>query len=708
MGLTLNSTGRKIINKYSTNEKYDYTIAIAGNPNVGKSTVFNALTGMHQHTGNWPGKTVENATGICKYKDKTIKLVDIPGTYSIMSNSEEEEIARNYICFGNPDATIIILDATCLQRNLNIVYQIMEITPKVIVCVNLLDEAKKKKIHIDLEQLEKILGVPVVGIVARKKKTLNNLLDKVLMIASNEIITSPNKIEYEEIIEDAINKINEPIKYTKNNYLKRWICLKLLDGDEKIIDEIKKNLKIKLDTQKIKKNLNEIKEDLNSNGIPNENIREKIITTIINRTEEVSNQIVTIQEDTYNDRDRKIDKILTSKKFGIPIMILFLALILWITIVGANYPSKALSNLFDFLKEKIIIFLEYIRLPIWIKSVLIDGIYTTVTWIVAVMLPPMAIFFPIFTLLEDLGYLPRIAFNLDKCFKKACSSGKQALTMCMGLGCNAAGVVGCRIIESPREKLISMITNSFMPCNGRFPFLITIATVFIGGYFTGIFSSIISAIVVLFVILLGIIMTLLISKILSKTILKGIPSSFVLELPPYRKPQIGKVIVRSIFDRTLFVLGRAVAVAIPAGIVIWVFSNINIAGTSILTYVANFLDPFAKLMGLDGYILTAFLLGLPANEIVLPIILMCYMQKGVLVNLEDLNSIGEILRQNGWTLLTGINVMIFTLLHFPCSTTLLSIKKESGKWKWTFLSFGLPTICGILLCILTNFIWNII
>ena len=324
------------------------------------------------------------------------------------------------------------------------------------------------------------------------------------------------------------------------------------------------------------------------------------------------------------------------------------------------------------------------------------------------MLPPMAIFFPLFTILEDLGYLPRLAFNLDKFFRKAGSSGKQALTMCMGFGCNAAGVTGCRIIDSPREKLIAVLTNAFVPCNGRFPFLITISTIFIGGLFAGKYSSIISTIVVLLVILLGIFMTILISKILSKTILKGVPSSFILELPPYRKPQIGKVLVHSIFDRTLFVLGRAILVAAPAGLVIWLFANISIGNISILTYIANFLEPFARIMGLDGYILTAFILGIPANEIVLPIILMCYMGSGTLVDLKNTMTIGQILIQNGWTLLTAINVMIFTLLHFPCTTTLITIKKETGNIKWSILGFLLPTICGVIICIITTAVWNLV
>ena len=453
-------------------------------------------------------------------------------------------------------------------------------------------------------------------------------------------------------------------------------------------------------------------------------VKDSDVSEIIKKSEEVVKKCCVFKNSNYNSRDRKIDKILTSKKFGIPIMLLFLGIIFWITIIGANYPSKILSNLFVYLGKKITFLLNYLHSPIWLTDLLINGVYQTLTWVISVMLPPMAIFFPLFTFLEDLGYLPRIAFNLDKCFKKCCTSGKQALTMCMGFGCNAAGVVGCRIISSPRERLIAILTNNFVPCNGRFPFLITISTIFIGSFFTGSFSSLISTLSVLLLILFGIYITLVISKLLSKTlstpiltcasgsiffttILKGIPSSFILELPPYRKPQIGKIVIRSIFDRTLFVLGRAIAVAAPTGLIIWIFANINFGNISILTYIANFLDPFAKLMGFDGYILAAFILGFPANEIVLPIILMSYLSTGTLVNLEDSISIGNILIQNGWTFITGINAMIFSLLHFPCSTTLITIKKETNSWKWTLLAFILPTVCGIVICISTNIIYKL-
>lgn len=608
-----------------------------GNPNVGKSTVFNNLTGMNQHTGNWTGKTVSNAAGTCTYLDKNFLLVDIPGTYSIISHSKEEEIASDFICSGISDATVVVVDATCLERNLNLVFQILDITDNVIVCVNLLDEAKKKKIKINLTLLSELLGVPVVGTTARKKKTLDNLLHTIYKVCSGEIKIFPKKVP------------------------------------------------------------------ISNNSSP-----EEAVQTVMKHCENISNQVCSFEKSDYRSFDRKIDKILTSKTFGIPIMILFLGLIFWITIVGANYPSTLLSEFFGWVQLKLIYGAELIHMPVWLSSMLILGVYQTVTWIIAVMLPPMAIFFPLFTIMEDLGYLPRIAFNMDKCFKKACTNGKQMITMCMGFGCNAAGVCGCKIIDSPRERLIAILTNAFIPCNGRFPFLITIATIFIAASFSGISASIVSTLAVVCIIILGIVMSLLISKLLSHTILKGMPSSFILELPPYRKPQFGKILVRSIFDRTIFVLGRALCVAVPAGLIIWIFANVGINGCNLLSIVANFLDPFAKLMGLDGYILTAFILALPANEIVLPIILMGYLGGTSLSNLSDSFAIGNILIQNGWTILTAINVMIFVVLHFPCGTTLLSIKKETGSWKWTALSFVLPTMCGILLCMCTTFLYTCI
>lgn len=713
MGLTSSSTGTKLLdnNIEALKSKCDFTIAIAGNPNVGKSTVFNSLTGLHQHTGNWPGKTVSNASGIATFNNKDFLLVDIPGTYSIMSNSQEEEIARDYICFGNPDCTVVVLDATCLERNLNLVYQILEITNKVVVCVNLLDEAKKKGIEIDLDKLSFTLGVPVVGTIARKKKTLNKLMQSVYEVCTENCSDELFKIEYPESIENAITIVEKSVKELLcsslfTNY--RWISLKLLEGNSKIISSIENYLNINLvDNENISCSVNKAKEILEDNNINISSFKDIIVSTIMYNSEKISLDVIRCKRQNYSVRTNKIDKMLTSKLTGIPIMLLFFALIFWITITGANYPSALLTQFFNYIETKLVLLFEHFNSPLWLIDISVFGLYRTLAWIVAVMLPPMAIFFPLFTILEDLGYLPRIAFNLDNFFRKACTSGKQALTMCMGFGCNAAGVVGCRIIDSPRERLVAMLTNNFVPCNGRFPFLITISSIFFASSALGIWSSIWSTLAVIAVIVIGVIVTLVVSKILSKTILKGMPSSFMLELPPYRTPQFGKILVRSIFDRTLFVLGRAVSIAIPAGIIIWLFANINITGISLLTHVANFLNPFAKLMGLDGYILTAFILALPANEIVLPIILMSYTAGGSLMQIDDLSNISNILISNGWTILTAINVMLFCLMHFPCSTTLITIKKESGSLKWTALAFLIPTFLGIIACMFTTGVYNL-
>lgn len=714
MGLTSSSTGTKLLDNdiEALKSKCDFTIAIAGNPNVGKSTVFNSLTGLHQHTGNWPGKTVSNASGIATFNNKNFLLVDIPGTYSIMSNSQEEEIARDYICFGNPDCTVVVLDATCLERNLNLVYQILEITNKVVVCVNLLDEAKKKGIEIDLDKLSFTLGVPVVGTIARKKKTLNKLMQSVYEVCTENCSDELFKIEYPESIENAITIVEKSAKELLcsslfTNY--RWISLKLLEGNSKIISSIENYLNINLvDNENISCSVNKAKEILEENNINISSFKDIIVSTIMYHSEKISLDVIRCKRQNYSVRTNKIDKILTSKLTGIPIMLLFFALIFWITITGANYPSALLTKFFNYIETKLVLLFEHFNSPLWLIDISVFGLYRTLAWIVAVMLPPMAIFFPLFTILEDLGYLPRIAFNLDNFFRKACTSGKQALTMCMGFGCNAAGVVGCRIIDSPRERLVAMLTNNFVPCNGRFPFLITISSIFFASSALGIWSSIWSTLAVIAVIIIGVIVTLIVSKLLSKTILKGMPSSFMLELPPYRTPQFGKIFVRSIFDRTLFVLGRAVSIAIPAGIIIWLFANINISGISLLTHVANFLDPFAKLMGLDGYILTAFILALPANEIVLPIILMSYTAGGSLMQIDDLSNISNILISNGWTILTAINVMLFCLMHFPCSTTLITIRKESGSLKWTALAFLIPTFLGIITCMFTTGVYNLI
>ena len=711
MGLTGKSTGTGVLNccglyieKETQNDKI---VALAGNPNVGKSTVFNSLTGLNQHTGNWPGKTVTNAQGRYKFRGRNYIMVDIPGTYSLMANSAEEEIARDFICFGRPDAVVVVADATCLERNLNLVLQAMEITDKIILCVNLMDEARKKKIHIDLNLLSLKLGIPVVGTSARNGEGLDYLMDEVSKITENSTQVNPLHMTYSDEIEKVVliveHKIQSELKGRINS---RWVSLKLLDGDESLLRSLKNYLGYDImQNEDILQEVTNARHILKDAGISQSSFRDQIITRIVKTCESISKEAVTFKKKNYAEHDRRIDKILTSKLTGIPIMILLLFVVFYLTITGANYPSEMIAKVLFSLQNRLSEFFQSISAPVWISGPLIDGVYRTLAWVVSVMLPPMAIFFPLFTLLEDSGYLARIAFNLDNFFRKACAHGKQALTMCMGFGCNAAGIIGCRIIDSPRERLIAIITNNFVPCNGRFPTLIAIITMFFAGTTKGAFQSVISTLMLTGVIVLGVVMTVLISKLLSKTILKGMPSSFNLELPPYRRPQIGRVIVRSILDRTLFVLSRAVTVAAPAGLIIWLLANIhvgtNAGDMSLLAGCAAFLDPFAHLIGLDGYILMAFILGFPANEIVVPIIIMSYMAAGSLTDLGSLTELHILLVNHGWTWLTAVCVMLFSLMHWPCGTTCLTIKKETQSIKWTLISFAVPTITGIILCLIT-------
>lgn len=691
------------------------TIALAGNPNVGKSTVFNALTGMRQHTGNWAGKTVANASGTFTHRNIDFTLVDIPGTYSLMASSPDEEAAREFICFGQPDCIIVVLDATCLERNLNLAIQILEVNKKAVICVNLLDEATKKGIQIDLDELSLYLGVPVVGTAARSGEGLDELKDAVFDVAAGERKVFGTKIKYNSNLEKAITKLQNIIEDSKLfddktfSYLsKRFLALRLIDCDKKLDNSIKEYFNFSLAEHKtINKAFTEIHNELENIGMKQDDIRDIIVEGVVAKAQEIYAHCTCLCNKCYSRRDRKLDKILTSKLTGIPIMLLLFGVIFYITISGANYPSELLSMAFSKVQEWLYGLFDLLHSPPFLKGLLIDGMFKTLSWVVAVMLPPMAIFFPLFTLLEDFGYLPRVAFNMDRFFAKSGTSGKQSLTMLMGFGCNACGVTGCRIIESPRERIIATVTNNFVPCNGRFPTLIAIITMF---FATGIslpFRSLVSAGLLLTVIVFGVVVTLLVSKLLSATLLKGLPSSFTLELPPYRRPQICKTIVRSLLDRTIFVLLRAMCVAAPAGIVIWLMSNIMINGESLCVIISNFLQPLGSLMGLDGVILLAFILGFPANEIVVPIIIMIYTASGTLVEYDSLSSLYNLFVENGWTWVTALCTMIFSLMHFPCSTTCLTIYKETKSLKWTLLSFILPTILGILLCMSINaiFFW---
>ncbi len=616
-----------------------YTIALAGNPNVGKSTVFNALTNLHQHTGNWPGKTVATARGSFTYSGEEYTLVDLPGTYSLFADSAEEEIARDYIRSGEADATVVVADATCLERNLNLTLQVMECAYPVVLCVNLLDEAEKKGISVDLTALQDALGIPVIGTAAGGGRGLNALRAAVRQAVHSPLPPPPAQVTYPD---------------TEG-----------LDADRR---------------------------------------QDALAGALLARARELTAAAVRTPADAHR-RDRRLDRIFTSRVTGIPVMLLLLGLVFWLTIAGANVPSELLSRLLFSWQEPLRNALIYIHLPQLIRNALVDGVYRTVAWVVSVMLPPMAIFFPLFTLLEDAGYLPRVAFNLDHHFKCAGACGRQSLTMCMGFGCNACGVMGCRIIDSPRERLIAILTNSFVPCNGRFPTLIALLTMFfVTG--SGLAGSLLSAALLLAAIVLAVAMTLWASRLLSRTLLKGTPSSFSLELPPYRMPRIGQVILRSVLDRTLFVLGRAIMVAAPAGLLIWLLANFRVDGVSLLAACARFLHPLGRAMGLDGMILLAFLLGFPANEIVIPILLMGYLSTGTLTDYATLGELKALLLANGWTFRTAFCAALFTLFHFPCGTTCLTIRKETGSWKWTAIGIALPTLAGAVLCTAANLLLN--
>jgi ferrous iron transport protein B len=709
--------------------RHDYLVALAGNPNTGKSTVFNALTGLRQHTGNWPGKTVSRAEGVFQHAGKRIRLVDLPGTYSLQAGSTDEEVARDFLLFGRPDVTIVVIDATMLERNLHLVLQILEITPRVVVCLNLMDEARRHGIAVDPKKLEAELGVPVVATAARQGEGVPQLLDALLQVASGERAPTPFRMpafpqEVDQMLSEVVPRVEAAFPGLANA---RWVALRLLQGDQRIEEAVRQGelghgegtgggarARSEESTEVLLEAVNRLRwrlrpsfEDSLAEGM------HAAAQAIAGRVE-----LRGLQRAKF-DFDRRLDQLLTSRLFGFPVMLAMLTVVFWITITGANVPSAMLSDLLithgqPWLKG----IGAGIGLPAWLNGFVFDGVYLATAWVVSVMLPPMAIFFPLFTLLEDFGYLPRVAFNLDALFRRAGAHGKQALTMCMGFGCNAAGVVATRVIDSPRERLVAIITNNFSLCNGRWPTQILLATIFVGAVAPAPLAGLVSAGAVVGIAVLGIVMMFASSWFLTRTVLQGEATTFSLELPPYRPPKILRTLYTSLIDRTLIVLWRAVVFAAPAGAAIWLMGNISIGGASLAEHAVHALDPLGVLLGLNGVILLAYVVAIPANEIVIPTVLMLTVLTGhltgvgagagVMFDLDSPTAVGTLLHGAGWTALTGLNLMLFSLLHNPCSTTIYTIYKETGSRRWTLLATFLPLVLGFVVCFVVAQIWRLL
>jgi ferrous iron transport protein B len=741
-------------------DRCDFVVALAGNPNTGKSTVFNALTGLRQHTGNWPGKTVARAEGAFEFAERRFKLVDLPGTYSLLSTSLDEEIARDFILFGRPDVTVVVVDATRLERNLNLVLQVLEITDRVVVCLNLMDEARRHGLHVDERQLARDLGVPVVPCAARRGEGLAQLLQTIHDVASGKIVCRPHRLEQEPAalrpaLASLLARIHAAYPKLPNA---RWVALRLLAGDEHLAAALRRGELGQLEAASAAASVlaqtapaeaeatiarrQAAAAGASEGGAPAHTDPARFAGPILHEAERWRRELpgdlhehwvqaiyaeaarITARavsrpgQPAQPTLDRTIDRIVTSRVWGFPVMLLLFALMFWITISGANVPSGLLAQLlidrlYPVLREGAMA----LGFPWWLRGVTVDGMYLATAWVVSVMLPPMAIFFPLFTLLEDFGYLPRVAFNLDALFKRAGAHGKQSMTTMMGFGCNAAGVVATRIIDSPRERLIAILTNNFALCNGRWPTQFLIATLFVGALVPAHWAGLVSAAAVTGVAVLGVLMTLAVSWALSRTVLKGEVSTFSLELPPYRPPRLLQTLYTSLMDRTIFVLWRAVVFALPAGAVIWLSANVHLGGASLAEHLIRALDPVGWLLGLNGVILLAYIVAIPANEIVIPTILMLTVLvtgaqgvgqgAGVMFELESPTAVKELLQAGGWTTLTGVNLMLFSLLHNPCSTTLYTIYKETGSAKWTALAALVPLGLGVVVTSLVALVWRL-
>ena len=708
--------------------RHDYLVALAGNPNTGKSTVFNQLTGLRQHTGNWPGKTVTRAEGVFRHQGKRVRVVDLPGTYSLQAGSSDEEVARDFILFGHPDVTVVVLDATQLERNLHLALQILEITGRVVVCLNLMDEARRHGIAIDPARLEAELGVPVVPAAARQGMGIDRLLDAIIAVSAGERVPAPRRPtafppEIEASLAGLVPLVEAAYPGLPNA---RWVALRLLQGDQRLAQAAETGELGQLDGSAAGR-LAPSPATLTALATTVDRLRWQLkpgfedgIAEGLHGAAQALAGRVALQgvRRARFDFDRRLDQLLTSRTFGFPVMLLLLTVVFWVTIIGANVPSNLLAELLITRGAPWLHGLAPAIVPGWLTGFLVDGVYLATAWVVSVMLPPMAIFFPLFTLLEDFGYLPRVAFNLDALFRRAGAHGKQALTMCMGFGCNAAGVVATRVIDSPRERLVAILTNNFSLCNGRWPTQILIATIFLGALAPAPLAGLVSAGAVVGIAVLGIVAMFVSSWALSRTVLQGEATTFSLELPPYRPPALWRTMYTSLIDRTLIVLWRAVVFAAPAGAVIWLVGNLGFGGQTIAERLVHLLDPLGLLIGLNGVILLAYVVAIPANEIVIPTVLMLTVLTGhltgvgegagVMFQLDSPAAVGNLLQAAGWTTLTGVNLMLFSLLHNPCSTTIYTIYRETGSRRWTVLATLLPLVLGFVVCFLVAQLWRLL